>query len=55
MSKVINICNGKKCCPTIRENTKTGIMNIVGDDGQVIPFTGKQVKNLKRYLDNRGM
>ena len=53
--KYIKICGGSRCCPSIKEDTENGIMHIIGDDKQDIPFTEEQVVNLKKYLDKRGM
>jgi len=55
MSEIINMCGGKKCCPKIREDVPNKIMHILGDNGEDVPFTSKQVAYLKKYLDTRGL
>jgi len=40
------------CCPSIKEDTKNGIMYIV-DGEQKIAFNKEEVKNLTNYLNKR--
>lgn len=47
------LCGNPKCCPSVKEDIKKGIMYII-DGNQKIAFNAEQIQNLTKYLNKRG-